>query len=54
MMMKKIKVGFYGISGCSGCLLTVLYEDCFKELVKMVDIKSFPFIKEDSYKGKFD
>jgi coenzyme F420-reducing hydrogenase gamma subunit len=54
MKKEKIKVGFYGVSGCSGCLLTVLYEDCFKELVKMVDIKSFPFIKEDSYKGKFD
>jgi len=51
---KKPKVGFYGISGCSGCLLTVLYEDCFKELLNLVDIKSFPFIKEDKYKGKFD
>ncbi len=52
--MKKLKVGFYGISGCSGCLLTVLYENCFQELTKLFDIKSFPFIKEDSYKGKFD
>jgi len=52
--MKNPVVGFYGISGCAGCLLTVLYEDCFKELVKLVDIKSFPFIKEDSYKGRFD
>jgi len=50
----KPKVGFYGISGCSGCLLTVLYEDCFKELTKMVDIKFFPFIKEDTYEGELD
>jgi sulfhydrogenase subunit delta len=54
MKPNKPKVGFYGISGCAGCLLTVLYEDCFKELVDLVDIKSFPFIKEDSYKGELD
>lgn len=52
--MKKLRVGFYGISGCAGCLLTVLYEDCFKKITKMIDIKAFPFIKEDDYKGKFD
>src|SRR3989339_834948 len=50
----KPKVGFYGISGCSGCLLTVLYEDCFLELLNLVDIKSFPFIKENNYEGKLD
>jgi sulfhydrogenase subunit delta len=50
----KPKVGFYGISGCSGCLLTILYEDCFTKLLNLVDIKSFPFIKEDNYKGEFD
>lgn len=54
MKTKKPTVGFYGISGCAGCLLTVLYEDCFKELIKLVDIKCFPFIKEDNYKGKLD
>lgn len=54
MKKKKPTVGFYGVSGCSGCLLTVLYEDCFKELINLVDIKSFPFIKEDTYKGKLD
>ena len=48
------RVGFYGISGCSGCLITVLYEDCFIELTKLVDIKSFPFIKEEEYKEELD
>jgi len=52
--MKKPKIGIYGISGCAGCLLSFLYEDCFKEIVKLVDIKSFPLIKEDNYKGDFD
>ncbi len=54
MKNKKLKVGIFGISGCAGCLLTVLYEPVFKEITKLVDIKSFPLIKEDSYKGNFD
>jgi sulfhydrogenase subunit delta len=51
--MKK-KVGFYGISGCAGCLLSVLFEDCFRELIELVDIKSFPLIKSESYKDELD
>jgi len=54
MKLKKPKIGVYGISGCAGCLLTFLYEDCFKELTELVDIKAFPLIKEDNYKGDFD
>ncbi len=51
---EKPKIGIFGISGCAGCLLTLLYEDCFKQLTKLLDIKSFPLIKEDNYEGKFD
>jgi len=54
MKKNKLKVGIFGISGCAGCLLTILYEPVFKEITKLIDIKSFPFIKEDSYTGKFD
>jgi coenzyme F420-reducing hydrogenase gamma subunit len=50
----KPKVGIFGISGCAGCLLTLLYEDTFKKITKILDIKSFPLIKEDNYKGKYD
>jgi sulfhydrogenase subunit delta len=53
-MKKKLKIGVYGISGCAGCLLSILFEDCFKQLLSLVDIKAFPLIKEDSYKGDFD
>jgi len=53
-MKKKLKVGFYGLSGCAGCLLTVLFEDCFKKIVELVDIKAFPLIDADDYKGDFD
>lgn len=52
--MNKLKIGIFGISGCAGCLLTFLYEDCFKEITKLVDIKAFPLIKEHTYKGDFD
>jgi sulfhydrogenase subunit delta len=47
-------VGFFGVSGCAGCLLSVLFEDCFKQITALLDIKSFPLIKQDSYKGEFD
>jgi sulfhydrogenase subunit delta len=50
----KPKAGFFGISGCSGCLLTVLFEECFKDILELLDIKSFPFIKQENYKGAFD
>ena len=54
MAKQKLKIGIYGISGCAGCLLTILYEPVFKEMIKLLDIKAFPLIKEDSYKGDFD
>ncbi len=53
-MTNKPKIGIYGISGCAGCLLSFLFEDCFKQLVELIDIKAFPLIKEDNYKGDFD
>ena len=54
MKKEKLKVGVYGITGCAGCLLTVLYEECFKELIELVDLKAFPLIRSDNYKGNFD
>lgn len=53
-MKSKLKIGIFGISGCAGCLLTFLYEECFKRISELVDIKSFPLIKENTYKGDFD
>jgi sulfhydrogenase subunit delta len=54
MNINKPIVGFYGISGCAGCLLTVLFEDCIKDIIELIDIKSFPLIREETYKGDFD
>jgi len=52
--MKKPTIGIYGISGCAGCLLSILFEDCFKEIIDLVNIKAFPLIKENDYEGEFD
>jgi sulfhydrogenase subunit delta len=54
MKKEKLKIGFFGISGCAGCLLSVLFEDCFKQIIELIDIKAFPLIKDDSYKNDFD
>lgn len=52
--MDKLKIGIYGITGCAGCLLSVLYEDIFLELTHLLDIKAYPLVKEERYKGRFD
>ncbi|MEM4330863.1 MAG: oxidoreductase [Candidatus Pacearchaeota archaeon] len=52
--MTKIKVGFFGLSGCAGCLLSVLFEDVFLKINEMINIVSFSLIKEEKYKGKLD
>ena len=54
MKKEKLKVGVYGVSGCAGCLLTFIYGPVFSEIGKLTEIKSFPLIKEDKYKGRFD
>lgn len=53
-MTKRLVTGIFGISGCAGCLLTFFYEDVFMELTKFLDIRAYPLVKENKYKGKFD
>ena len=44
---QKLKIGFYGITGCAGCLLSVIFnEDELLDLINLIDLKAFPFIKE--------
>ncbi len=51
----KLKVGFYGITGCAGCLLSVIFnEDEILDLVQLVDLKAFPFVKEVNIDEDFD
>jgi sulfhydrogenase subunit delta len=50
-MIKKLKVGIYAITGCYGCLLSVIYnEKELLDLIKLIDIKAFPFIKKKQEK----
>jgi len=53
--MTKLSMGFYGITGCAGCLLSVIFnEDELLDLVKLIDLKAFPFIKEVNVDDHFD
>ena len=52
---QKLKVGFYNITGCAGCLLSVIFnEDEILDLVQLVELKAFPFVKEVNIDEKFD
>ncbi len=47
--MPKPKAGFYAITGCQGCLLSVIFnEEEFLDLADALDILAFPFIKGEN------
>ena len=51
----KLKVGFYGITGCAGCLLSFIFnEDDLLDLANIVELKAFPFVKSVNPDDKFD
>jgi len=53
--MTKPKVGFYDISGCQGCLLSVIFnEDDILQIINRIDLKEFRFIMDDKYNGSLD
>ena len=55
MERKKPIVGFVALTGCYGCLLSVIFnEEALMEIANVIEIASFPFIKEKNYQGKFD
>lgn len=41
-MNKKLKVGIYGITGCMGCQLNILYQRELLDIINAVDLISFP------------
>ncbi|USN45543.1 MAG: hypothetical protein H6502_00190 [Candidatus Woesearchaeota archaeon] len=52
---KKLKVGIYGITGCMGCQLNVLYQSDLFGILDAIDLRSFPVGKEkNEHKGKLD
>ena len=53
--MTKPKVGVFNITGCCGCVLSILFnEDEILKLIKIVEINAFPFIKKKKDVEKFD
>lgn len=55
MTKQKLKVGFFGITGCAGCQLSVIFnEDELLYLTDLIDIKAWPFIKEKNTEEVFD
>ncbi len=49
MFVTRPKVGFYGLTGCAGCLLSVIFnEDELLTFNELLDITTFPFIKEEN------
>lgn len=55
MIKKRPVVGFYGITGCAGCLLSFIFnEEELLDAVSLIDLKAFPFIKKSNVKKKFD
>ena len=53
---RKVKVGVYSITGCAGCQLSIIFnEDELLSLIDLIDLKAFPFIKEQNVEeGGFD
>lgn len=53
--MEKPKVAFYDLTGCQGCVLSVIYnEDDLLDIIGAVDIKAFRFIMGETYDGPLD
>lgn len=48
-------VGVYGITGCAGCQLSIIFnEDEILDLISLIDLRAFPFIKEVNADDYFD
>ncbi len=45
-MNKKLKIGIYGITGCMGCQLNILYQKDLMEILDAVNLAAFPIGKE--------
>lgn len=52
---RKLKVGVFGITGCAGCQLSVLFnENELLDIFGIVDLTAFPFVKEKNASHSFD
>lgn len=53
-MRKKLRVGIYGITGCMGCQLNILYQKELMDILEAVDLKAFPVGKEKNIPKNLD
>lgn len=49
---KKLKIGIYGITGCMGCQLNILYQKEILDILNAIDLKSFPVGKEKNVENE--
>ncbi len=48
-------MGFYGLTGCAGCQLSVLFnENDILRLFEVIDVAAFPFVRERNLDQSFD
>lgn len=50
----KLKVGIYGITGCMGCQLNILYQPELLDILEAVDLRAFPVGKEKNIDEDLD
>ena len=56
-MVERLKVGIFGITGCAGCQLSVLFnEELLLDLIRLLDlhVQVFPVVKGSHQEQKFD
>lgn len=53
-METKPKVGIFGITGCMGCQLSILFQDELFNILDKIDLVACPMIKEKNNKNNFD
>lgn len=56
MEKAKPKVGIFGITGCQGCHLSILFiEDILLDIINNIDLQVLPFVKEkNNLNAKYD
>ncbi len=53
--LEKPNVGFYGLTGCAGCQLSVLFnEEEILDVFNLIKVNAFPFVKEKNIEQAFD
>ncbi|MFH2020339.1 MAG: hypothetical protein ABIJ34_02930 [archaeon] len=53
--MSKPRLGVFGLTGCAGCQLSIIFnENEILDLIELVELRAWPFIKGHNDEEKFD